>query len=262
MCNLIKKNSEKFVDIFYFFLFFTFPPLVAILLSKILLSLLSKVFLPFVDFNYSFIFIFLHMSFFSIFYSFFKIIKNEIFSFHKEENWLETFSNSISPAAISFGTAFLSTFVISFLLNLLLKFLTNFFKIQIDFYQWIYAPNQAAIEFLSNISDAKYLNLFFWLIYIVVFAPICEEICFRGFLFDFFNKLFNKGNLDIFFVSFIFAFFHVFSFSNAIFAFVMSIFLTFYRKKTNSINISIWIHALTNFTLLLSAIIYYQLARY
>lgn len=257
--NSLYKN--KIWDIFYFFLFILTPFSVAFSFVRILDLFSFRYFSigNFWDIDQSFIFIVSYIIIFFILLFFIKKIYPENFKFlEKDNSWITDFSNALLPTAIAFASSFLLTVIFNIAVNSLIRLISNFYYINKSIKDWINSPNQAAIDFLTQIAKYRYINALLYLCYIVVFVPLYEEFCFRGVLFNFFS--FNKNkNIDVVIISFIFSMFHIFSLSNTVFAFVMSLFLTYYRKKSNSIYISIWMHALTNFTMLFSAVIYYKI---
>lgn len=84
---------------------------------------------------------------------------------------------------------------------------------------------------------------------VVLIAPICEEVFFRGILFKGFLHWYNK-NVSIFLSSLLFALLHISDEENAIakviFAFITGIYFALIFSKTNNIKITIYIHMLWN----------------
>ncbi len=259
-----KIYSNKIQCLFYFLTFLFIPAVIPLLIKNIYIaffdskSYLNNNFYNFLSDNLFFVIIQ-----FIIFFIFFIIagkINSEIFSFLNNENWFITFNKSLFPAVIAYGVGFLITLIFNISMTFSLNYLEKFYIISEEFKYWITAPNQGAIDLLEYLKNKNYIKTVIYLTYIVIFVPVYEEFCFRGFLFDFINKHVKRKNWDIILVSLIFALFHIFSFLNTVFAFIMSLFITKARKDTGSINISIWMHAIINFTMITSGIIYYFLS--
>ncbi len=171
--------------------------------------------------------------------------------FFSKENWFISMGKALIPSIIAFSMGFFVAFIIIGIFNLLpdIKFIKD----------WLEVPNEGFIVLLDYIKSSEHYKVIIWFFYIIVIIPIFEEISFRGFLQDSFQRIFKKYNLDIIFTSFIFSLFHIFSLSNIIFAFIVGLFLSKQRKDNSSINISIWIHGLVNFSGLFSGIIFHYL---
>lgn len=191
--------------------------------------------------------------FFIILIFFLILIKNnkKLINFFNKENWFISMGKAFIPSIIAFSMGFFVAFSIIGIFNLLpdIKFIKD----------WLEVPNEGYIVLLDYIKSAEHYKVIIWFFYIIVLIPIFEEILFRGFLQDSIQKIFKKYNLDIIITSFIFSLFHIFSLSNTIFAFVVGLFLSKQRKDNQSINISIWIHGIVNFSGLFSGIIYHYI---
>lgn len=186
---------------------------------------------------------------FFFFFIIWKIDKRNI-SFISNENWFITLGKALLPAILSFGIAFISVMLFISIIEFLP--FPEFIK------EWIRVPNQGFVEIFDNIEKRQEYKVIIWFFYIIVIAPIVEEFLFRGFLQDTLIKIFKKFNLDIILTSLIFALFHASSLSNALYSLIIGFFLSSQRKYYGSINISIWIHSLINFT----GIIYGILLKY
>jgi membrane protease YdiL (CAAX protease family) len=175
----------------------------------------------------------------------------KILNFIGNENWFITMGKSFIPAIIAFGLGLFAAYFIIFIFELIpqLEFLKK----------WIYTPNYGFPLIFDNLKKDKHAAVIFLFIYIIVLAPIYEEIIFRGFLQESMGKFFRNGNFDIIIVACIFSIFHINSLSNAIFAFTVGIIMSKVRKETRLINSTIWIHSIINFTGLFSGLLYYYL---
>lgn len=191
--------------------------------------------------------------FFMIFIFFLILLKftKKTINFFCKENWFVSMGKAFVPSIIAFSVGFFVAFSIIGIFNLFpeVKFIKD----------WLSVPNEGFIVLLNYIKSAENYKVIIWFFYIIILIPISEEILFRGFLQDSMQKIFKKYNLDIIFTAFIFSLFHIFSLSNTIFAFVVGLFLSKQRKENKSINISIWIHGIVNFTGLVSGIIFHYL---
>ena len=198
--------------------------------------------------------LFLYSLYFFILFIFFAFLikyKKKVLDFFSKENWFISMGKAFIPAIIAFSSGFFITFLVIKIFDILpdIKFIKN----------WLSVPNEGFIILLDYIKDANTFKIIIWFFYIIVVIPLFEEIYFRGFLQDFIQKIFKRYNFDIIFTALIFSLFHIFSLSNVIFAFIVGLFLSQQRKKNKSINISIWIHCIINFTGLFSGIIFHYL---
>ncbi|MCK4797099.1 MAG: CPBP family intramembrane metalloprotease [Spirochaetes bacterium] len=188
-----------------------------------------------------------YIAFFILFIIVIKRYKRTI-NFISKENWFNIMGRAFVPAILAFGFAFFILYLIFSIFELLPEM--SFFR------EWLNTPNYGFVVFLENMASKSPLKIMLLFFYIIVLVPITEEVLFRGFLQDSVEKIFKKSYFDIIIVALIFSLFHIFSLSNAIFAFIVGIFLSIQRKKSGSINISIWVHGIINFTGLLSGIFY------
>ncbi|OHD18632.1 MAG: hypothetical protein A2086_17010 [Spirochaetes bacterium GWD1_27_9] len=245
----VLKSLLKFENFILFLFFFLFP-LFSVYFFSFLVEFLYKNFdliklkLYFND-TLSFLTI-QYFVFFLLFYILFYFSKVKI-SFIKQQNWFYTLGEALFPATFAFATGFLVTvlFVVA----------GDILPIPAFIKDWIKMPNSGFVEIFNNLRGQNHFKVILWFLYIVALAPIIEEILFRGFLQEFFAKLFKKTNFDIYLTALIFGAFHFSSLSNVVFAIVIGYFLSKERKLKNSINISIWIHCIINFTGLLYGII-------
>lgn len=167
-------------------------------------------------------------------------IDNRNLSFISNENWFLTLGKALIPSIIAFGVAFIFVMLIISIVEFLP--FPNFIK------EWVKVPNQGFIEIFENIDKRESYKVIIWFFYIIIVAPIVEEITFRGFLQEFISKILKRFNLDIIITSIVFSIFHISSLSNALYSFIVGLFLSSQRRYYKSINISIWIHSLINFT--------------
>ena len=250
------KTWIKIRGIAYFFFFSFFPILFAVLSTNLLRDIGTKIDLSFLNNLLSDRLVFLviqYVVFLICFVIFFeKIIKMNKF-FSNAENWFIDMGKAFFPSILAFAIGGFVVYIISSAIELLPE--PNFLK------KWIDEPNYGFVIFLKNLQNASHFRAMFLFVYIIILVPFYEEILFRGFLQDSIEKIFKKYNLDVIVVSLIFSMFHLFSLSNAIFAFVIGLFLSKQRQKNKSINISIWIHCIINFTGLLSGILYQYFER-
>jgi membrane protease YdiL (CAAX protease family) len=198
--------------------------------------------------------LFIYSIYFIMIFVLFLLLKkynNKAIDFFSEENWFVSMGKAFIPAILAFGSGFFVTFLVIKIFNILpeIKFIKN----------WLKVPNEGFIILLDYIKGMNAFKIIIWFFFIIVIVPLFEEIYFRGFLQDFIQKVFKKYNLDIIITAFIFSLFHIFSLSNVIFAFIVGLFLSHQRKINKSINISIWIHCLINFTGLCSGIIFHYI---
>jgi uncharacterized protein len=117
-------------------------------------------------------------------------------------------------------------------------------------------PDQTAIEFLRN-SMSSPSSFFLALLMILVFAPMTEELFFRGYLQNFFKKTLGRGS-GMALSSFVFAFFH-FSFRQGannipIIAslFLLGLSLGFLYERQNSLTAPILLHSFFNLSSVLN----------
>jgi membrane protease YdiL (CAAX protease family) len=189
--------------------------------------------------------------FFLALFFLFKLKFKKIINFISNENWFMSLGNALIPAIKAFALGLAVTFFITVIFE---------FILQIEsLKKWLYTPNygfELMYDYLKNFNHIKIIILFF---FIVVLAPIYEEIIFRGFLQDSFGKFFKKNNLDVILTALIFSLFHINSLSNAAFAFTVGIILSNVRKRTKSINTTIWIHSIINFFGLITGLLYFYL---
>ncbi|MBN2546515.1 MAG: CPBP family intramembrane metalloprotease [Spirochaetes bacterium] len=261
--NFLNEKININKNLFYFLTFLLIPAIVHNSIKKIIYLLYnSKYYFNGGIYNFlsdNLFFVFIQLFVFFVFFIIIRKLDKGIFGFIGYENWIITFNKSLLPSAIAFGVGFFINMILLIIISKFLNYLENFFIISNEIRSWITAPNEGAINFINYLKDENYFKTAVYLTYIVVFIPFYEEVCFRGFLFDFVNKHVKKKNYDIIIVSFIFALFHIFSFLNTIFAFILSLFITKARKDTGNINVSIWMHAIINFTMIVSGIIYFYL---
>lgn len=156
------------------------------------------------------------------------------------ENWFVTMGKAFKPALISFG--------LGFILLILVIQIFEILPLPENIKNWMKIPNQGYLEIFDGINDKNAFKIMLWFFYIIAVAPITEEIIFRGFLQDSLGKFLNRFHIDVVITSLIFSLFHINSLSNAMYSFIIGIFLSIERKKSGYINISIWIHILINFT--------------
>jgi membrane protease YdiL (CAAX protease family) len=176
--------------------------------------------------------------------------------FFSHENWFISLGKGLVPAVAAYGVAFFSTLLIIQVITLFPLDETSAFM------RWVSAPNDGFVEIFSHMDEGRHLLVVGWLFYIVVCAPVGEEILFRGFLQQSMSRIFRIRFLDIIFTSLIFGLFHYRSLANMIFAGIIGAFLSWTRKKTGSINRAIWIHALVNFSgLLYGLLVHYFTSR-
>lgn len=195
------------------------------------------------------IFMFINFMIFLALVILIKIRFKKILNFISNENWFITMGKSFIPAIIAFGLGLFIAFFIIFIFDLFP---------QLDFLKkWIYTPNYGFPLIFENLKKNNHIAVFFLFFFIIVLAPIYEEIIFRGFLQESICKIFRIRNLDIIIVSFIFSMFHINSLSNAVFAFTVGIVMSKVRKETKYINSTVWIHSIVNFTGLLSGLLYF-----
>ena len=189
------------------------------------------------------------INYFEIFVIFFFIKKftPKSVDFFDSEHWFHSLGKALIPSIISFGAGFVILMLLITIVELLPfpEFLKN----------WMSVSNQGFIEIFNQISGKNHLRVLLWFFYISVLAPFSEEIIFRGYLQDMVEKNIKKYNIDIIITALIYSIFHINSLSNAIYSFIIGFFLSYYRKKTGYINVSIWIHCLINFTGLIYGII-------
>ncbi|HOE99793.1 MAG TPA: type II CAAX endopeptidase family protein [Spirochaetota bacterium] len=156
------------------------------------------------------------------------------------ENWFVTMGKAFRPALISFFVGFVSLIAIIQIFEIL--------PLPESVKSWMKIPNQGYLELFDGINDKNALKIMIWFCYIIVVAPVAEEIIFRGFLQDSLGKFLNKFNADLIITSLIFSLFHINSLSNALYSFIIGIFLSLERKKSGYINVSVWVHVMINFT--------------
>lgn len=166
------------------------------------------------------------------------------------DNWFSTLGKALVPAVVTFLAAYLAAMGV-FLLSIYLP-------IPAALKDWISTPNEGFIRIFNEIRDQNVLKIFLWFLVITVMAPFAEEILYRGFLQEFLQyfKTIRRIKLDLVIVNVLFAVFHIHSLSNAVYALVVGFFLSYYRRKSGNINITIWIHGLINLTGLLSGIVF------
>ncbi len=188
-----------------------------------------------------------YLSFYALFFITFTNSKKTFYFFDNEE-WITSFGNALIPTIIAFGSAYTITFFFIFL--------TDKIPFPNDLKSWINSPNLGITEISIFIDNKEYIKVLVLFFIIIVFTPIFEEIVFRGFLQGSMEKFFKKYNLDIIIVALIFGLFHYQSLSNIIFSFILGLYLSIEKKKHKSINVSIWMHGIVNFTGLLTLIIF------
>ena len=147
-----------------------------------------------------------------------KPFNKKIINFFSKENWFISMGKAFVPAIIAFS----SGLFVAFLIIKIFDFLPEIKYIK----GWLKIPNEGIIILLDYIKDANTFKVIIWFFYIIVIIPLFEEIYFRGFLQDSIQKIFKRYNFDIIFTALIFSLFHLFSLSNAIFAFIVGLFLT------------------------------------
>jgi len=156
------------------------------------------------------------------------------------ENWFVTMGKAFKPALISFGLGFVLLIIVIQVFEAL--------PLPENIKNWMKIPNQGYLEIFDGINDKNALKILLWFFYIIVVAPVTEEIIFRGFLQESLGKFLSRFNADVIITSLIFSLFHINSLSNALYSFIIGIFLSLERKKSGYINISIWVHVMINFT--------------
>ena len=236
----------KFRGIF-FFVFLLIFPLICLNLFRYILITSGNVVFKDISNDRILIIPIHYISFIMLLVFIYKYSKKSI-NFFNKENWFFSMEKAIRPAIKAFALGFFCTIIIDYLLHFIpgLEYIKNWFK----------TPNYGLEYFLENFESQNQLKVIFLFFYIIVLAPVYEEILFRGFLQDSLQKLFKKNNLDVVIGAIIFALFHIASLSNTVFAFVIGVYLCKKRKEENGINTTIWIHAIVNFTGLLSGILY------
>lgn len=157
----------------------------------------------------------------SIFHLFLLVWGSFRFTKLKDKEYSKKFIHNIKGLAIIFPTL---TF--GFLYDIILKYLLKYN------FEW------------ANLLINEESNIFLSFLFIVIFAPIAEEIYFRGYIF---NELKNKINLKFAFLfsSFLFALIHC-NFAYFIGYFFIGYFLAFSYKISKSIFIPISIHMIYN----------------
>lgn len=186
-------------------------------------------------------------SFFLLFLIMFKFFRTKI-DFIGNENWFLSLGKALFPSIKAFLTGLIAIYIIYSLVNLL--------PADVFIKKWFNTPNYGFFVLDEYIKSKAHFKVLFLFSIIVVFTPIYEEILFRGFLFDSLHKIFKRKKVVIVLIAFIFALFHIQSLSNMVFAFTVGIYLAYYRQKERSINVSVWIHAVINFTGLISGLFY------
>ncbi len=193
-------------------------------------------------------------AFFFIMFYILKKTKSSKINFINRENWFYSLGKALMPAIVSFGLALvIMTFTVSII---------NFLPLPEELKKYLVLPNKALTELMGDISHSSGYNIILWLTIIIIIAPVYEEILFRGFLQDFIKRFIKIKNLEIIIVALFFGLFHLPSFANVIYAFIIGIFLSIQRNKNKSVNVCIWMHSLINFAGVVLAIIYqYMLSR-
>jgi len=183
--------------------------------------------------------------------------------FDHNENWFITMGSSLKTSFIAFGLGYLITLAfISIILvieKLLLPIMGKSPILLENIIKYLDMPNRALADVIAILNrNGDSLTVILWFLSIVVLAPISEEILFRGFLQDFFSNLIKNKKVVIGLTAIIFSLFHLPSLSNTLFTFIVGIFLSIEKEKSGKINIPIWIHAIINFTGILTTIIFQQ----
>jgi membrane protease YdiL (CAAX protease family) len=171
--------------------------------------------------------------------------------FISDENWFGSLGKAFVPAIFAFASGLFVTYMLVYIVNILP--FPEFIK------HWMAVSNQGFIEILEQIKKENQVKIFIWFTLIVVIGPVFEEILFRGFLQNTFEKIFKKRDIDVYLTAFIFGIFHFTSLSNIIYAFIIGYFLSRQRKLTGSVNSCFFIHGLINFTGLVAGILTYYL---
>ncbi|BDU51533.1 CPBP family intramembrane glutamic endopeptidase [Haliovirga abyssi] len=117
---------------------------------------------------------------------------------------------------------------LSLVLSEIMGIVINIFKIDIS-----------SLDKINNI-----LGSFSGLIYVILLAPILEEIIFRGIILRSLKKSF-KFSTSIYISSFFFALYHM-NFIKFIPIFILGYFLGYIYKKTNSLGVVIYFHMIYN----------------
>jgi|GEM_PF-1429271 len=188
-----------------------------------------------------------YLSFFILF--FFICIKKKIIRMFNNESWFISMGKAFFPAIISFSFGII---LITFL-NIVV---VELFKEGSLIYRAIKLPNSTLIDFIGEIKNANYIKSLLFFIMIIIFAPLYEEVLFRGFLQHTVERYITKYNLDIIITALVFSLFHLPSLSNVIFAFFVGLVLSWLRKKKKTINVAIWVHSMVNLSGIIYAIIY------
>lgn len=160
---------------------------------------------------------------------------------------------------------FIAAIGLTYLINL------SFFFIPLpsELVEWYKAPNPAIPQLIEYIDRGSYLNSLLMALIVTVCAPVIEEILFRGYLQSLLARFRVRAvtfranritvNLDIWLTALIFALFHLNSLANTLFAFIIGLYLSVYRRRSRSLVKSIAIHAFVNIIGLTTGVLLYKL---
>jgi membrane protease YdiL (CAAX protease family) len=240
----VKRIFLKTRGLILFVLLLAIPVLSTALINKFILSGFRLngdiLFLSIIQYSVFFILIFII------------VLRNKkTIDFISKENWVTSLNKALIPAIMAFASGLLISYFFIILFDIL--------PLPASLKHWMSTPNQGFIEIIDQIKKEDHLKVVLWFSVIVAVGPIMEEFLFRGFMQDSIGRIFKKYDIDVYLTSFIFSLFHLASLANIIYAFVVGYFLSRQRKKYSSINSTIFIHGLLNFTGLVTGIMYYYL---
>lgn len=247
--KLLLFNFVRIRGLLFFALFIILPFFFSIIISyfkKVLPQFKLKIFIKIINYELLPILIFVFVFFLII--MLLQLKRKLYFSFFDEKiNWTKSFTQALLPTILYFSLAFFITYIF-FLISQLFPD-TNIIR------RWMSTPNQGYIEIFDSLQQGNTFKIIFWFSYIIVLAPIIEEIIFRGFLQESMQRILKNSSIVIVLNATIFSLFHLQSLSNVIFTFIVGFGLSVIRSKTKKINTSIIMHGIINFTGLLYGLI-------
>jgi membrane protease YdiL (CAAX protease family) len=249
--NTIYRYFSRLNGLFLFFICLVIPIITSALITNVLIKISgfysSNLFLIKLVEEKEIIYLISMYVIFFLLYGLLNFVFKTRERLFSNENWFISLGKALIPAIIAFGIALVILVFITSIINLL----PDNFK----FKNSLILPNKALVELLDFIDDGADYKVIIWLTLIIIIAPIYEEILFRGFLQEFIENFIKYKNVDVIIISLFFALFHIPSFTNVVYAFIIGIFLSIQRKINKSINVTIWMHSLINFAGVVLAIV-------
>lgn len=123
--------------------------------------------------------------------------------------------------------------------------------------EWLNEQVFSDSEIMNSVWDYSYLDnpLLWTILFVAIFAPIFEELAFRGFLYHLLQKV-TSENLTIVATSALFALVH-FSFLSIIWIFPFGLFLGYLRKRYRTLWLPMIVHFIHNFIAVMLDYYYY-----